>query len=337
MEFGISFPSSLDAPGQAALAEDLGFSHVGFYDTPALEPDVWITIANAVQATRRIQVGTQVLIPSLRHPIAQAAAISTVEQLAPGRLFLGVGTGFTGRMAMGQRPLTWASMRRFLSEMRALLAGEQIEIDGATTQLLHHKPDFGSATPIRVPWLVAANGPKGIAVARELGDGLIYGGPHEHVPAGFRTLQMSAGNAIILKKGETASSPRVLKAAQIPFATQYHVVYEGTSSSAVERLPYGSEWLAALQRHPAEIRHLIVHDLHCVGVTSHDEAFIERHPDTLAEFASQIAITPAMLRERVDAIAALGATRISFASYMEADWTSVLHAYADAVGLQQPS
>jgi 5,10-methylenetetrahydromethanopterin reductase len=257
-----------------------------------------------------------------------------VEQLAPGRLFLGIGTGFTGRMAMGQRPLSWASMSRFLTEMRALLAGEQVEIDGATVQLLHHKPNLSSATPIRAPWLVAANGPKGIAVARELGDGLIYGGTHDHVPAGFRTLQMSAGNAIILQKGEEASSPRVLEAARIAFATQYHVSYEGASSSGVERLPYGKEWLASLQRHPEEVRHLIVHDLHCVGVTSHDQDFIERHPDALAEFAAQIAITPPMLRERIDAIAALGATRISFASYMEPDWSSVLHTYAAAVGLQ---
>ena len=112
MRFGVGFVSSFEAVHQAKLAEDLGFSYIGFYDSPALEPDIWITIANVVQATHRIRVGTNVLIPHLRHPMVQASAIATIEHLAPGRLFVGVGTGFTGRMAMGQRSLTWAFVRK---------------------------------------------------------------------------------------------------------------------------------------------------------------------------------------------------------------------------------
>ena len=46
MEFGVSYPASFDAVRQAVLAEDLGFDTIGFYDSPALEPDVWITIAS---------------------------------------------------------------------------------------------------------------------------------------------------------------------------------------------------------------------------------------------------------------------------------------------------
>jgi 5,10-methylenetetrahydromethanopterin reductase len=114
--FGLSLPANFDAPRQAQRAEDLGFSFIGFFDSPALEPDVWITIANAVQRTRRIQVGTEVLVPHLRHPMAQAAAIATIDHLAPGRLYVGVGTGFTGRMAMGQRPLRWAFVSRFVKD-----------------------------------------------------------------------------------------------------------------------------------------------------------------------------------------------------------------------------
>ena len=183
-----------------------GFSYVGYYDSPALEPDVWITVANVVQATRRITVGTEVLIPHLRHPMVQASAIATIEQLAPGRLYVGVGTGFTGRMAMGGRPLTWDYMRRFLTQVKALLVGEQVEIDGAVTRMLH-PPGFAPTRPISVPFLVAANGPKGVGVAREIGDGLIYGGAVDHVPAGFAILQMGAGG-IVLEDDETTSSPR---------------------------------------------------------------------------------------------------------------------------------
>src|SRR5262249_40921727 len=114
MDIGVSFAASFDAVRQAQRAEALGFAYIGYYDSPALGADVWITLANALQATKRIHAGAEVLIPHLRHPMAQASAIAAIEHFAPGRLYVGVGTGFTGRMAMGQRPLTWAYMAEFL-------------------------------------------------------------------------------------------------------------------------------------------------------------------------------------------------------------------------------
>ena len=47
-------------------------------------------------------------IPSYRHPMAQASAIATLEQIAPGRPMVGFGTGFTGRAGMGKKPLSLA-------------------------------------------------------------------------------------------------------------------------------------------------------------------------------------------------------------------------------------
>jgi 5,10-methylenetetrahydromethanopterin reductase len=197
VEYSVSFPASFAAVEQARRAEALGFSAIGFFDSPALEADVWITIANAIQATSRIKVGTEILVPQLRHPMAQAAAIATIEQLAPGRLYVGVGTGFTGRKAMGRPALPWDFMIRFLGEMRGLLAGEDVVIDGAVTRMLH-PPGFAPTRPIRVPFLVAANGPKGIAVARELADGLIFGGPTESAPEGFAMLQLGLGGVLLV-------------------------------------------------------------------------------------------------------------------------------------------
>lgn len=332
MKFGVGFASSFEAVNQAKLAEELGFAYVGFYDSPALEPDIWITIANVVQATSHIRVGTDVLIPHLRHPMVQASAIATIEHLAPGRLFVGIGTGFTGRMAMGQRPLTWAFMRKFLTQVKGLLAGERVEIDGAVTQMIH-PPGFAPERPIAVPFLVAANGPKGIAVARELGDGLIYGGAPDNVPSGFEILEMGSGG-IILKDDESPSSPRVLESARIAFALGYHLSSEGFSNPPLplERLPYGADWRESLEQYPIQLRHLVVHDRHTVGVNAHDAAFIDRHPDALAAFGEMVAVTPAQLRERIDAIAAMGATQTTLTPYFDTDWDSALRSYARAVG-----
>jgi 5,10-methylenetetrahydromethanopterin reductase len=332
MEYGLCFAANFDAVRQAQRAEALGFSFIGFYDSPALEPDVWITIANAVQATRRIHVGTEVLVPHLRHPMAHAAAMATIEHLAPGRLYVGVGTGFTGRMAMGQRPLKWGFVSQFLHDVKGLLAGEDVVLDGAVTRMLHPQA-FAPRRPIRVPFLVAANGPKGVGVAREAGDGLIFGGMPDAAPEGFSVLQMMAGG-ILLDEGESASAPRVLEAAKPGFAMQYHLASQGFFNPPlpVEQLAYGADWKAALDALPADVRHLHLHAEHMVGVNPHDAAFIERHPDALAGFAQALALTPERLREQVAGLEARGATRISCAAVFT-DWERDIERYAQALGL----
>jgi 5,10-methylenetetrahydromethanopterin reductase len=294
-----------------------------------LGADVWLTIANALQATRRIQVGAEVLIPHLRHPVAQAAAIATIEHLAPGRLYVGLGTGFTGRMAMGQRALSWSFISQFLHQVKGLLDGQDVEIEGGISRMLH-PPGFAPPRPIRTSFLVAANGPKGVEVARELGDGLIYGGDPVLTPKGFSVLQSGAGG-LVLDQGESPTSPRILEAAAPWFGLQYHLAYDGFhhGQSRVEDLPYGDDWLRAVTALPAERRHLHVHEGHAVAVSEIDAAFIARHPDALADFAAAAACTPAQYRERIEAVAATGATRVtcrvSFAAW-EAEMTRCAHA-----------
>src|SRR5206468_3308909 len=104
----------------------------------------------AAARTSRIGLGPGVLIPNLRHPLAQASAIATLEQLAPGRIVVAIGTGFTGRMAMGQKALTWAYTRRYIEQVRALLRGEKVEVDGRIVQMLHAE-GYAPPRPINTP------------------------------------------------------------------------------------------------------------------------------------------------------------------------------------------
>src|SRR3974390_2038904 len=90
-------------------AERLGYERAWLFDSPALYGDIWVIAALAAQRTTRIGLGPAVLVPNLRHPLTRASAIATLEQLAPGRIVAAIGTGFTGRMAMGRKPLTWAA------------------------------------------------------------------------------------------------------------------------------------------------------------------------------------------------------------------------------------
>ena len=75
----------------ALLAEELGFRAVWCPEIPAFGHDIWVTLARIAEKTKRIKFGPSVLIPSYRHPMAQASAIATFEHIVPGRLMVGFG------------------------------------------------------------------------------------------------------------------------------------------------------------------------------------------------------------------------------------------------------
>src|SRR4051812_22966959 len=171
MHISFATPTTLESPEHVALAEELGYQRAWFYDTPQQSPDVWMMLALAAERTSRIGLGPGVLVPSLRHPMVNAAGTAALAALAPGRVAVSFGTGFTGRRAMGYRQIKWAYMEEYIRAYRGLLAGETVQWEGARMRMLH--PDgHAPSRPIDVPVIIGALGPKGAAVARELGDGL---------------------------------------------------------------------------------------------------------------------------------------------------------------------
>src|SRR5215467_5213372 len=147
MEISCAFPPGPDVVDHIVEAERLGYERAWLFDSPALYGDIWVIAALAAQRTTRIGLGPAVLVPNLRHALTQASAIVTLEQLAPGRTAVAIGTGFTGRLAMGQKPLTWAYTKRYIEQLRALLRGETVEVDGAMVKMLHG-PEFAPPFPI---------------------------------------------------------------------------------------------------------------------------------------------------------------------------------------------
>ena len=167
MKVSCAFPTTMSSPDEVKLAEEIGYERAWLYDTPQQSPDVWMSLALAAERTSRIGLGPGVLVPSLRHPMTNAAATATLAGLAPGRVAVAFGTGFTGRRAMGYRALSWAFMSAYLSAYSGLLRGEVVEWEGARMQMLH--PDgSGPARPIDVPILIGALGPKGRSEAEQL-------------------------------------------------------------------------------------------------------------------------------------------------------------------------
>jgi len=268
MEISCAFPTALDSPEHVALAEELGYQRAWLYDTPQQSPDVWMTLALAAERTERIGLGPGVLVPSLRHPMVNAAATATLASLAPGRVAVAFGTGFTGRRAMGYGAIPWAFMDSYIRAFRGLLSGETIEWEGAKMRMLH-PPGHAEPRPVEVPIIIGALGPKGAAVARELGDGLFVTLQLPEFATEFSRVSYLFWGTV-LDEGEEQSSDHGRAAGGPGWALAYHGAYE--FGNPLEELPGGAEWKAVVERTAPEERHLAVHDQHCVGLNDADQA-----------------------------------------------------------------
>ena len=101
-----------------------------------------------------------------------AAALGTLAGLAPGRVSAAFGTGLTGRVLLGERPMRWAEVERYVRAVRALLRGEETSWNGSLVRM-SQPAGFAAARPADIAVLIAADGPRGRAVAAELGDGVL--------------------------------------------------------------------------------------------------------------------------------------------------------------------
>ena len=268
MEISCAFPPVPETPSHIALAESLGYRRAWVYDTPALQLDVWMILAIAAQRTARIELGPGVLIPSLRHVLATASAIATLESMAPGRVNVGIGSGFTGRYAMGQRANKWSYVEEYARKLRSLLAGEIVEVDGAPVRMLHG-PGQAPSRPIQVPFIFATGGQRGEAVARELGDGIITVVPQ----GGFRRSAVLTFGTVF-EAGETYDSPRVLDAAGPGAAVRLHGAWErgvATGHSKLDSLPGGATWRETIESLPKGTRHLSTHEGHLTYLNEVDK------------------------------------------------------------------
>ncbi|MBI1737221.1 MAG: LLM class flavin-dependent oxidoreductase [Candidatus Rokubacteria bacterium] len=305
MEISCAFPPVPDTPEHIALAERLGYRRAWVYDTPALQLDVWVTLARAAERTRRIELGPGVLIPSLRHVLVTAAAVATLVELAPGRVNVGIGSGFTGRLAMGQRPNPWAFVEQYVRQLKALLAGEIVEVDGAATQMIHG-PGQAPPRPIRVPIVIGTAGPKGEAVARRLGDGIFTVTP----VAGFAwATQLTFGT--VLAPGESVDSERVLLAAGAGAGVVYHRAYDlpgAPGRPGLADVPGGAAWRAVIEAIPKRERHLHAHRGHLTFPNEIDRKVLTGETIRRYTFTGEAAA----LRPRMDELATRGVTEIAY-------------------------
>ncbi|GAA4388092.1 LLM class flavin-dependent oxidoreductase [Tsukamurella soli] len=198
MRFGIvvlpqfSWP---EARRRWSKAEQLGFDTAWTYDHlswRSLADQPWSatvpTLVGAALVTERIRLGTFVTSPNFRHPVPFAKDIATLDEMSGGRVTLGIGAGGTGFDAyvLGERELTgrerFARYAEFVAGLDTLLrfepdGGGAVSFDGDWFTAVSARMVGEPAQRPRMPFVLAGNGPKGIALAARRGQGWVTTGP----------------------------------------------------------------------------------------------------------------------------------------------------------------
>ena len=176
MKFGaMVVPRAADWRLFVAL-EEMGFDSAWAPDSQMIYSDTYAVLALAAVHTSRIRLGTGVAIAGTRLAPVTAHSIATINQLAPGRTFLAIGTGHTAMRVMGKDPMKAAAFREYLRIVRALLHGEEVDykLDGESHDIRFLHPNDGFINVSEpVPIYVAADGPLALQAVGAYGNGRV--------------------------------------------------------------------------------------------------------------------------------------------------------------------
>jgi alkanesulfonate monooxygenase SsuD/methylene tetrahydromethanopterin reductase-like flavin-dependent oxidoreductase (luciferase family) len=281
-------------------AEELGYSHAWLADSQMLWSDCYATLALVADRTKRIRIGTGVAVTGTRPAPVTAAAIGTINVLAPGRTFLGVGAGNTAMRIMGQPPQRIAEFDRYLETLSPLLRGEEamLQAGGAERPIRHIMRDDGFvnfATPI--PLYVSGFGPRSLALAGRHGDGAILAMPPnpavmelfwQHVEAGARQAGRSLERdrfaitalttIVVLEDGEVDDSDRVRGECGAFAMATLHYAYDQWRQFGQAPPDFVAdvwdEYCAMLEKVPEERLHQRIHAGHNCWVIPEEERFV---------------------------------------------------------------
>jgi alkanesulfonate monooxygenase SsuD/methylene tetrahydromethanopterin reductase-like flavin-dependent oxidoreductase (luciferase family) len=246
MEFGVTVDTHVSKWDLIRYAEELGYDRAWVPDSQMIWSDCYTTLALAAANTRKIKIGTGVAIPGTRIAPVTAHSIGSINQIAPGRVFLGTGTGHTAMRVMGQDPMPVKEFREYLRVVRSLLDGEAVDYTyrGKTREIQFlHRDRYYLNLDNHIPIYVAANGPKALEAAGAYGDGWVTIGrePHEfrsrmdRIKAGaqaagrkvgpdFHTSLLTAG--CVLRPGERLTDERVINETGSWVTCELHFFWE---------------------------------------------------------------------------------------------------------------
>jgi Luciferase-like monooxygenase len=303
MQFGITVDTHISKWDLVRYAEELGYDRAWVPDSQMIWSDCYATLSLAAVHTSRIKIGTGVSIPGTRIAPVTAHSIASINELAPGRVFLGIGTGHTAMRVMGQDPMPAKEFREYLRVVRELLDGKAVDYTyrGQTReiQFLHRDRHYINLDN-HIPIYVAANGPKACEATGAYGDGWVTIGRDvkdmaariENIKVGakavgreigkdFNTSLLTAG--CVLRPGEKLTADRVVNETGSWVTCELHFFYEiwKKLGEKDELIPsyFADVWDDYLKRVksfslPEEARFRQIHDGHCTYMQPEERRFV---------------------------------------------------------------
>ncbi len=330
MEFGVS-ASRIDDIGFFKHAENLGYDFAWVTDSPLLRSNPWAVMALAAQQTQKIKLGTGLEIGALRLAPATANGIATINRLAPGRTFLGAGTGNTAMRLMGQPPMRIAEFREHIRVVRALLNGDEVgfTLNGVTQPIQFQNQDFKYVDVEHyIPIHVGGFGPRAQALAGELGDGLVTGIPRGGtIPEALANVKRGAKrsdrklenfettalvNLLLLEPRQNLTDDEVIAQCGSAIMANVHFAVDLVKETGCEPpdyvRPIWEEYMAFHETRASETRHQALHASHYSYLDPAEARFIT--PEMIKKYC--IAGQPEDIVEQLRGLEAQGLNGINF-------------------------
>jgi probable F420-dependent oxidoreductase len=149
------------------LAEENGFDYGWTYDSHVLWHESTPLLTMAAERTKRMKLGHFVTNPGTREPTVLASMYATLHVISGGRMVMGVGRGDSARRVIGLKPVKVAEFEEACRMIKDFMNGRKVqwnEKDLELTWALKEPP---------IPLYVAGYGPKALAVAGRVSDGVI--------------------------------------------------------------------------------------------------------------------------------------------------------------------
>ncbi|MGE4027094.1 MAG: LLM class flavin-dependent oxidoreductase [Mycolicibacterium sp.] len=180
VRLGVLVVPSPHTPDLVSRAEALGFDSAWFIDSPMMFGDVYVSMGLAAARTSTITLATGVTNPVLRLAPVTASSLASLNAVAPGRIVMGIGTGYTATGALDLPVAKHAMLRRYVTEVKGLLSGDAVDVeypDGKTRVAgFVSKGHAGVNLTDPVTVCVAAAGPKLLHAAARYADMILLGG-----------------------------------------------------------------------------------------------------------------------------------------------------------------
>jgi alkanesulfonate monooxygenase SsuD/methylene tetrahydromethanopterin reductase-like flavin-dependent oxidoreductase (luciferase family) len=229
MRFGLTILPEhrwADAAPMWRAAEELGFDHAWTYDHlvwGGLQESPWFgtvpTLTAAAMVTSTIRLGTFVTSPNYRHPVSFMRDLLALDDISGGRFICGIGAGGDiDNSILGEPPLTprerFERLSEFTELLDRLLTQDHVSHVGAHFSAVDARTRPGPVQQPRIPFVMAANGPRSLRLAVQYGAGWVTTGPNveslDQWWAGLAELGKRLDEALATAEREPATVARYL-------------------------------------------------------------------------------------------------------------------------------